>query len=391
MVSQDPWARLICQDAVSATLRFAAHSVLTGRSSLTHSWLITGPAGSGRSNAALAFAQELLSIDSENPQIVGQQVASRSHPDLSVLDTQRVAISIDDVRNLVASSYFAPALSKFRIMIIEDADRMTARTANVLLKALEEPPETTIWILCAPHEADVLPTIRSRVRTLRLGFAQLEKVADFIVEHDNVDYDLAECCARYAQGHIGMARRLATDHKARERRQKTIECAFSLFSLSEAMLNAQRLFDIAAEDAKYFDDDRNEKDRAEVRRLLGVESDEKLPPKLRSQMRGYENEKKRKAQRSLRDGLDRLLIDIFSVYRDALMIVFGRQHVMINRESRENIELYVLPAKASALLQILDYVILTRERIEKNGAPLLALEALFVTIFTILEHERGHH
>ncbi len=94
-------------------------------------------------------------------------VEARTHPDLSILSTDRVIISIDEVRELVARSQFSPTTARYRVMIIEDADRMAERTSNVLLKALEEPPPRTVWILCAPSEADLIPTVRSRVRSIR--------------------------------------------------------------------------------------------------------------------------------------------------------------------------------------------------------------------------------
>ncbi|MCC7128601.1 MAG: AAA family ATPase, partial [Microbacteriaceae bacterium] len=162
------WDELTGQAEAVAIMKAAADPA-TADSNLTHSWLITGPPGSGRSNLAFAFAAELLSSGMRDRyESVKSQVEARTHPDLSVLSTEKVTIGIDEVRTLVSSSQFSPSVSRFRVVVIEDADRMTERTSNVLLKALEEPPPRTIWILCAPSEADLIPTIRSRVRTVRL-------------------------------------------------------------------------------------------------------------------------------------------------------------------------------------------------------------------------------
>src|SRR5665647_639598 len=181
----------------------------TGESnSMTHAWLITGPPGSGRSNLAYAFATALLSPGTpEGDEAALRQVAARTHPDLTVLTTEGVIIKMDTVKEAVARSQYSPSVARYRVIVVEDADRMVERTSNVLLKALEEPPERTVWILCAPSEADLLPTIRSRVRTVRLRVPSVEDVAALLVTRDGVDAATAEQAARQAQSHIGMALR----------------------------------------------------------------------------------------------------------------------------------------------------------------------------------------
>ena len=174
------WDDLIGQADAIATMRAAAAG-----DGLTHSWLITGPPGSGRSTLAYAFAAALLARPGTEV-ATEAQVTARTHPDLGVLSTERVLISIDEVRQLVASSQFSPSVGRYRVMVIEDADRMRENASNVLLKALEEPPPRTVWILCAPSEADLIPTIRSRVRTVRLRVPAVEEVAALLERRDGV-------------------------------------------------------------------------------------------------------------------------------------------------------------------------------------------------------------
>jgi DNA polymerase-3 subunit delta' len=376
------WSQLVGQEHAIGALRDAS----TPRSasgdesaSMTHSWLITGPPGSGRSNLAYAFASALLCRNGgcgECPDC--RQVAARSHPDLSVLATERVIISIEEVRKLVSSSQYSPSVSRYRVMVIEDADRMSERTSNVLLKALEEPPERTVWILCAPSEADLLPTIRSRVRSVRLRVPSVEDVAGLLERRDGVDSETAERAARQAQSHIGMAHRLATDANARARREETLRIALRLRGVSDAVLGAARLIEVATDDAKAITLGRDEVERAQALRSLGVEPGGTIPPQLRSQLRALEEDQKRRATRSLRDGLDRILVDLLSLYRDVVRLQLGAPGGVINEEVRAEMTALADATRPERTLAVLEAVSTARQRIDANVSPVLALEAMLV-------------
>jgi DNA polymerase-3 subunit delta' len=293
------WDGLTGQDDAVAALRSAAEAP-DGTGGMTHSWLITGPPGSGRSNVATAFAAALVGAGADDDHAL-RQITARTHPDVSVLTTQRVIITIDEIRQLVTSSYYSPSVGRYRVVIIEDADRMTERTSNLLLKALEEPPERTVWILCAPSEADLLPTIRSRVRSVRLRVPDVASVAELIVARTGVDRALATDAARQAQSHIGMAQRLATSEDARTRRRRTLETVLGVRSVGDAVMAAAELLAVADEDAKAITQQRDGEERDAALRSLGVEPGGTVPPALRSQLRALEEDQKRRATRSLRD------------------------------------------------------------------------------------------
>ena len=378
------WAELTGQQGAIAVLRAAAAAepggVANGGNAMTHAWLLTGPPGSGRSNLAFAFASALLShAGADGDEATDRQVQARTHPDLSVLATEKVIITIDEVRELVRSAQYSPSVGRYRVLVIEDADRMTERTSNLLLKSLEEPPDRTVWVLCAPSDADLLPTIRSRVRTVRLTVPTIGDVAELLVHRDGIEPQLAEQAARHAQSHIGMARRLATNADARSRRDETLDLALGIRSISAAVLGAARLVQIATEDGKAITEERDAEEREHALRSLGVEPGGTIPPALRAQLRALEEDQKRRATRSLRDGLDRILVDLLSLYRDVLMLQLGSAAPLVNREREAALGEVARSTTPADTLRMMDAVAESRTRIDANVNPTLALEAMLAT------------
>jgi len=371
------WDELTGQDAAIAALQDA----VADAGSMTHSWLITGPPGSGRSNLAFAFATALLQGSQTEAEAArtAKQVAARTHPDLAVLATDRVIISIDEVRQLVSQSQFSPSISPYRVIVIEDADRMTERTSNVLLKALEEPPPRTVWILCAPSAADLIPTIRSRVRTVRLRVPSVAEVAQLLVSRNGVDPARAESAARESQSHIGMAVRLATDDDARARRARTLDIALAVQSVSGAVLAAEKLVAVATDDAKALTAEREDEERFAALRSLGIEPGASVPAGMRASLKALEEDQKRRATRSVRDGIDRVLVDLMSLYRDQLMLQLGAGVDLVNEAIRGDLEVTSRAGSAEQSLTALDAIAVARRRIEGNTPPGLALEAMLIT------------
>lgn len=367
------WDDLIGQPDAVATLRAAAAG-----DGLTHSWLLTGPPGSGRSVLAFAFAAALIARPGDEA-ATDVQVAARTHPDLGVLSTEGVTILRQDVKDFVTASYFAPSIGRHRVMIIEDADRMSELSSNVLLKALEEPPPRTVWILCAPSDADLLPTVRSRVRTVRLRVPGVDEVAGLISRRDGISLPEATRAAREAQSHIGMAHRLATNAEARRRRARTLELALGVRSVSAAVLAAAELLEVAGADAKAITQERDAEERESALRSLGLVPGGTVPAGLRAQLKNLEEEQKRRATRSLRDGLDRILVDLLSLYRDILLLQLGAGSDPVNLAIYSELEAAARATTPVATLATLDAITQARARIEANVAPALALEAMLVS------------
>ncbi|MGO2746358.1 DNA polymerase III subunit delta' [Microbacterium sp.] len=370
-----PWADVWGQDAAVEALRQAA----SDPAALSHAWLITGPPGSGRSTLAYAFAAALIADGPDDEQTM-RQVLAGTHPDVTALRTDKVIITIKEARALVERSYFAPSAGRYRVIVVEDADRMVERTSNVLLKALEEPPENTVWVLCAPSEADLLPTIRSRVRPLRLREPDVDDVARLIIERTGADAAVAEQAARLSQRHIGMAQRLATDESARRRRDSTLRSVLSVRGVGSAVEVAGEIIQAATDDAKALTAERDAAERASLLRTVGIGEGQAVPPALRAQISALEDDQKKRATRSLRDGIDRVLTDMQSMFRDVVMLQYGRSHDLINRELSDDLGALASAWPVERTLVVLDHLAETRESLERNVAPTLALESLLVTV-----------
>jgi DNA polymerase-3 subunit delta' len=303
-----------------------------------------------------------------------------THPDVTVLATEKVIISIEEIRNLVAASYFGGSISKYQIMIIEDADRMAERSSNVLLKTLEEPPAGTIWILCAPSEADMLPTIRSRVRRVALKQPSSQTVADLLVARDGINPSLALQVAAEAQGHIGMALRLATSTDARARRKETLMAAMQIDSIPKAMFTAERWLELARKDADALTAEKDTEEKSALLATLGIPEGGTVPPALRADIKALEEGQKRRATRSLRDGIDRILVDLMSLYRDFLIVELGAEAELVNADLRSQIEELAATSTASEVITKLEALAQARVRISSNVRDLMVLESLAVAL-----------
>jgi DNA polymerase-3 subunit delta' len=368
------WRDLVGQDPTIDILSRAVRD----ETAMTHAWLFTGPPGSGRSNAARAFAAALQCPDGGCGECRECRTAlDGSHADVTVVATEGLSIQVRDTRDLVQESALRPSVGRWRVIIIEDADRLTERAADALLKALEEPTPRTVWVLCAPSLEDVIITIRSRSRHVRLRTPPVQAVAELLERRDGVDGPMALHAARAAQSHIGLARRLARDEGARIRRRDVIAMATRIVGVGDAMGAAADLAQIAGEESTASSAERDAAEKSRLLETLGADPTARTqPPHIRSQVAALEKDQKTRATRHARDMIDRSLIDLMSVYRDALVLRLGSNVDLVNPDAMDKVRALSSVFTAEQLLGALDAITEARDRINANVPPLLALEAM---------------
>jgi DNA polymerase-3 subunit delta' len=387
---QPIWDALIGQQAVVDELQRAvtdAEAMRRGEPGrgMTHAWLITGPPGSGRSTAATCFAAALTCPEHGCGQCSACRNAPRGgHPDVEVIRPEGLSYGVEQARALVLEAARSPIDSPWRVLVVEDADRMTEEAVNVLLKAIEEPTPHTVWLLCAPSVEDVLPTIVSRTRHVHLRTPSTADVAALLVERHGIDPAMAAFAARASQGHIGRARALALDEHARIRRQDALRKPLELRDLAACMLAASELLDAATDDARAITDPLDEAERERLLSAYGEGSvgvtKTKVQRLVSAAMKQQEKQQKTRATRTIRDQIDRSLTDLLGLYRDVFAVQMDSDVSLINEEMRPQIEQLAAdsqPHDTGKRLQALQYA---RAQIGANVAPQLVLEALMVKL-----------
>lgn len=362
---------LIGQSHIVETLGAAVNAAATGQDSqeMTHAWIFTGPPGSGRSSAAIAFAQALV-CKANGCGACNDCVTAKSgaHPDVEILKSEGLSIKIDEVRELLTRTAWAPSMGGWRVVIMEDADRLTESAANALLKAIEEPGLRTVWLLCAPTLHDILPTIRSRCRHIQLHTPSNDDVANFLVVKHQVSPKMADFAARVSQGHIGRARHLATNETVRNRRNSILAIPAQINSISSAYAAAAKLVELANEESTAITEQLDEKEYEALSTALGKGGGKAL--------KELEKEQKSRATRITRDTLDGALLDLVTFYRDVMLVQAGHNDALINSELADSIKRMANATAANKTLAKIDAIMRARENLQRNGAPLLVMEAL---------------
>lgn len=392
------FSRLVGQQAVETELVAAARAArgdgahsggVTG--TMTHAWLITGPPGSGRSVAALCFAAALQCTSDDVPGCGECRACTTTmagtHADVRRIIPEGLSIGVDDMRTIVQIASRRPGTGRWQIVLIEDADRLTEGAANALLKVVEEPPASTVFLLCAPSvdPEDIAITLRSRCRHVALVTPTVEAIAQVLMDTDGLSEDDARWAASVSGGHVGRARRLATDDEARERRKRALGLARDAATPSRAYAAAEELVATAEAEALALTVDRNEAETEELRTALGAGGTGKGTA---GTMRGaagalnaLERRQKSRKTRASRDALDRALIDLATYFRDALLVSSGAAGVSANHpDMADKVAAMAAHASPDKLLRCIEAVLECREALTVNVKPKFAVDAMVATV-----------
>jgi DNA polymerase-3 subunit delta' len=348
---------------------------------MTHAWLFTGPPGSGRSNAARAFAAALLCDDGGCGGCKPCRTAlAGTHPDVIVVVSDQSQIKVDPMRELVRQAALAPAGGRWQVIVVEDADRLNDKAADALLKSLEEPAPRTVWLLCAPTVEDVLPTIRSRCRTVVLRTPPPAAVASYLMSRDGIPEAVAAYAARASQGHIGRARALARDEPTRIRRRDVLRIPTQLVDLGSCMTCAANLVDAATEEGQPRAAALEAVELADLDAGYGTGARGAKGAGFAPALKELQRNQKQRSKRFVRDALDRSLLDLASFYRDVLTVQLGAQAPLVNEEDREAVASMARRSTGESSVRRIAAIFATREALQGEVAAPLALESLMIAL-----------
>ena len=375
---------LVGQEDAVTILQGATEAARNGDATqeMTHAWIFTGPPGSGRSSAAIAFAQSLICPQGGCATCNECRSAkSHAHPDVEIMRTEGLSIKIEEIRELLTRTSWAPSMGGWRIVVMEDADRLTESAANALLKAIEEPGARTVWLLCAPTLHNILPTIRSRCRHIQLRTPTTTAVSAFLQRRDQIEPAMADFAARVSQGHIGRARYIATNIDVRNHRSTILNLPLQLSTIADAYKAAQTLVDMATAQAKAQAEARDEKEIASLQEAYGKGATGRgMATGGAKAVKELEKEQKSRATRMVRDSIDGALLDIATFFRDVMMVQAGATDSLINTDMTDVITDYAHKTTPHSTVRKVNAIMKARTHLSHNAAPLLTCEALMCQI-----------
>jgi DNA polymerase-3 subunit delta' len=394
-VTPPVFAQLVGQEPAVATLSraaAAAASVVAGvgteAGAMTHAWLFTGPPGSGRSVAARAFAAALQCPNGGCGECAAcHTTLGGTHADVRFVVPEGLSIGVNEMRSLVLRAASSPTQGRWQVLLVEDADRLTEQAGNALLKAVEEPPARTVFLLCTPstHPDDVSVTIRSRCRVVALRQPPADAVATVLQQRDGIPADTAAWAASAAQGHVGRAKRLAADPQARQRRDAVLAIPRKLTGIGACFDAASALIAAAEAEAAKSTAELDAREKAALETALGAGGTGKGTAGAvrgsKGQLTDLERRQKTRATRSQRDALDRALVDLAGFYRDVLVRTMAARVPDVHVDLADQATAAARAWTPESALRRLEAVLQCRTAIDENVKPRIAVESMMLTLW----------
>lgn len=358
---------------------------------MTHAWLITGPPGSGRSVAALCFAAALQCTSDGVPGCGNCRACTTTmagtHADVRRVIPEGLSIGVEEMRAIVATASRRPSTGSWQVVVIEDADRLTEGAGNVLLKVVEEPPPSTVFLLCAPSvdPDDISVTLRSRCRHVALVTPSVAAIARVLMDTDGLTETDALVAASVSGGHVGRARRLATDPEARDRRMRALGVARAAAMPKRAYAAVDELVAAAEAESRALTVGRDEAESDELLTALGAGGTGKgtagATRGTAGAIKDLERRQKSRQTRASRDALDRALIDLATYLRDAMMAAGGAGGVTASHpDMTTDASRLAAHASPDRLLRCIEAVLTCRTALAMNVKPKFAVGAMVATM-----------
>jgi DNA polymerase III subunit delta' len=346
---------------------------------IAHAWLLLGPAGSGKKPTAVAMA---AAVNCQVQPLVGcgecstcVRILRHRHPDVHHIVPEGPLIPVDVVRDLVVpEASRSPFEGTFKAFVIEEADRMNEPAQNALLKTLEEPHPDTVFVLISEHEEELLETVRSRCRIVRLEPLPEQRVVD-ILKAEGADEEDALLAARISDGDVTRARAAINDEASRRRRAFWSTIPGRLVFPSDALDAAVEIVAEAREAVRA----REIEQREEVLELAEALGEGRGTAAARTALaKRHRRELRRLEEETLGEALQTLA----SFYRDVLAVRSGRPESVVNIDLLDEIRAWAKagPAGDAELIRVVERLLEARGSLVHNANQLLALEGALLEV-----------
>lgn len=342
-----------------------------------HAWLFVGPRGVGKRTTAKVLASALNCEDRGCGGCVSCNKVMRDlHPDIHLIEPEGNFILIEQIDVLLGAVSLKNFEGRTKVIIVDDADRMTSEAANSLLKTLEEPPAEVVFILVSSNLEAVLPTIMSRCRIVQFKSLPVDDIISFLMHRYSMRRDEAELATHLSGGILGSAISFAVSPAKKERRMAVLRAAQQIDRvdlarisfMAEDFLNETKrpLGELKIKQKQEFDELKKKMGQAEI------------PAGVKKRL---EQRHKREAGHEEQQGFLDVLNVLASWYRDIMLLhETGREDILSNLDQTLLVKEHTDILTSAEACMCLDVIEKTRQYSRFNVNMQLAFEEMLFKI-----------